>query len=202
MEPDYAADVDAPGLLLPGVGRALFQLCAVHGATDAQVYLDSIFWNPLAVAPSGDIDGNGQFTCNDINQLTAAIASGIYDSRFDLNLDGILNTVDVDVWLTAAGAQHLPSGNPYQRSDANLDGTVDGQDFVTWNAHKFSPNSAFCAGDFNADGSVDGADFILWNTDKFTSADTSGVPEPTAKTLLVILLALIRRRSDPVCPGQ
>ena len=32
---------------------------------------------------------------------------------------------------------NLPSGNPYLLGDANLDGTVDGQDFLIWNSNKF-----------------------------------------------------------------
>ena len=37
---------------------------------------------------------------------------------------------DRDDWLAQAGAQHLTSGNPYRVADFNLDGVVDGQDFV------------------------------------------------------------------------
>jgi hypothetical protein len=55
--------------------------------------------------------------------------------------------------------------------DANLDGFVDGLDFIIWNDHKFTAEAAWCAGDFNADGFVDGQDFIVWNANKFTSAD-------------------------------
>ena len=58
----------------------------------------------------------------------------------------------------------------YRLGDADLDGNVDGQDFIAWNAHKFTNIAEWCAGDFNADGVVDGLDFIEWNANKFTSA--------------------------------
>ena len=45
----------------------------------------------------------------------------------------LVDLADRDQWLAAAGARNLPSGNAYSLGDSNLDGTVDGQDFVLWN---------------------------------------------------------------------
>ena len=87
----------------------------------------------------------------------------------------------------------MASGNPYLLGDANLDGTVDGQDFVQWNANKFSSMPAWCAGDFNADGTVDGQDFVIWNNNKFTTADQQAVPEPALSLLLLsVVISSIR----------
>ncbi len=177
------------------------------GMTDAQVYLDTIFWNPLTAPPSGDFDGNGQYTCNDVNQLSAAIATGVFNSDFDLNLDGVLNISDLNSWLAEAGAAELPSGNAYLPADGNLDGAVDGQDFVIWNSRKFTANAAFCSGDFNADGFVDGADFIAWNTHKFTSVDALRSPRtlrylatvvPTHPSSHPTVIAARQRIADPM----
>ena len=55
----------------------------------------------------------------------------------------------------------------YAPADANLDGIVDGADFLVWNAHKFTSRSYWSHGDFNADGAVDGQDFLIWNQQKF-----------------------------------
>ena len=90
----------------------------------------------------------------------------------------------------------MPSGNPYLPGDANLDGSVDGQDFIEWNANKFTDTHAWCAGNFNADESVDGQDFIIWNANKFTSADgVAAVPEPSTAWLLALGgLWVVRRR--------
>ncbi len=98
--------------------------------------------------------------------------------------DGLVNTADLTKWLAEAGAAEIPSGNPYLVGDADLDGSVDGSDFIAWNMHKFTNTAAWCSGDFTADGSVDGSDFIAWNMNKFTSADgVSAVPEPTCMVL-------------------
>jgi hypothetical protein len=64
----------------------------------------------------------------------------------------------------------------YAVGDANLDGFVDGLDFIRWNANKFTTNSNWCDGDFNADGFVDGLDFIEWNANKFTQQGPITVP--------------------------
>lgn len=97
-------------------------------------------------------------------------------------------------------------GGPYLPGDANLDGTVDGQDFIEWNMNKFMSVASWCSGDFNADGMVDGQDFIEWNMNKFMSSDSfaAAVPEPASlfPTLGLIGLALLRRRkleAGPQC---
>ncbi len=89
------------------------------------------------------------------------------------------------------GAANLDSGSPYLKGDANLDGTVDGMDFLDWNANKFTSTPAWCSGDFNADGVVDGQDFLIWNGNKFMSADgqVASVPEPSSLSLATLLLA-------------
>lgn len=133
-----------------------------------------------------DIDQNGQLDCSDVDSLVAELASGGSNLMFDMNGDGVLTDDDLSRWLQAAGAVNLPSGNPYLPGDANLDGFVDGSDFITWNAHKFSNVAAWCSGDFNADGFVDGSDFIIWNSRKFTSsAAARPVPEPSAIFLIL-----------------
>jgi hypothetical protein len=119
---------------------------------------------------------------------------------FDMNSDGSLDFADVEEWLVVGGAQNpmQTNGNAFLIGDANLDGVVDGLDFIEWNMNKFTSVAAWCSGDFNADGIVDGLDFIDWNENKFTSSgDVSAVPEPAAGLLLLVgclLSARIRRR--------
>ncbi len=86
-------------------------------------------------------------------------------------------------------------------ADANLDGSVDGQDFIAWNANKFQSGTTWSQADFNGDGTTDGVDFIIWNEHKFTSTDAIVVPEPPAMflTLLAMLGLAARRRTSP--PG-
>jgi hypothetical protein len=126
----------------------------------------------------GDFDGDGMYACLDVDSLVAAIAGGMNPVSFDMTGDGQVNTHDLDAWLAAAGAAHLPSGRAFLKGDANLDGNVDGTDFGVWNANKFTSTAAWCKADFNANGGVDGSDFAIWNSNKFTSADGIIVPEP------------------------
>ena len=69
---------------------------------------------------------------------------------------------------------NLGSGLVYLLGDANLDGTVDGADFMLWNANKFTVNASWCSGDFDANGRIDGLDWIQWNNNKFRSSDGAG----------------------------
>ncbi len=82
-------------------------------------------------------------------------------------------------------------GNAFIEGDANLDGAVDGQDFLVWNNNKFTSVAAWCSGDLNADGEVDGQDFLIWNDNKFTSSnDVLSVPEPVFSIGWALLVAM------------
>ena len=130
--------------------------------------------------PPCDLDGDGDCDGDDIDMLQENIVVGPPDlATFDLDQDGTVSVVDRDLWLALAGAENLPSRNPYLIGDANLDGNVDGQDFVTWNNHKFTTTSAWTDGDFTADGIVNGQDFVVWNGSKFTSSDALAVQHNT-----------------------
>jgi len=89
------------------------------------------------------------------------------------------------------------------RGDANLDGVVDGLDYVAW-SDRFGQPGNWSQGDFNHDGVVDGLDYTAW-ADHFSAGsaafpDLAIVPEPAgfggALTggLLLAVAALNRRR--------
>jgi hypothetical protein len=147
----------------------------------------------LVPAVNGDFDDDGLLDCEDIDALIVQIASGSGTASFDMTNDGLVDTQDLAEWLIRAGASNaaVTGGNPFLYGDANLDGNVDGQDFLEWNTNKFTLAPAWCDGDFNADGVVNGADFILWNANKFTSSDTFAVPEPSAGIFLSCLGLLL-----------
>jgi hypothetical protein len=155
---------------------------------------------------TGDFNSDGNWDCADINALTAAIAAGSTNLSFDMNGDGMVTFADVTAvnvgWLAVAGANNpgTPSGNPYLVADANLDGFVDGQDFIVWNSNKFTNNTAWCSGNFNGDSVVDGQDFIGWNTNKFASSDTTAaVPEPVSVCAIIWSFVCCRlRRQHPL----
>jgi hypothetical protein len=153
----------------------------------------------LAEDRDADFDNDGNLDCRDINELVDQVAHAAFDVHYDLNGDGMLTSADVTAWRAEAGAANLPSGGSYLPGDANLDGNVDGSDFIIWNGNKFSAAAAWCLGDFNADGFVDGSDFVIWNANKFTSADspTNPVPEPGPWWILSLAQVLCLGRFDP-----
>jgi parallel beta-helix repeat protein len=128
---------------------------------------------------NGDFNDDGLYNALDIDALVAQIAAGTHDPAYDLTHDGLVDLADRDAWLAEAGSVNLGAGRVYLLGDANLDGFVDGQDFIRWNNNKFQSVAAWSAGDFTADGFVDGQDFIQWNNNKFTSADAPRPPERT-----------------------
>ena len=80
------------------------------------------------------------------------IVAGTNSPLYDLTDDGLVNLADRDQWLADAGALNLTSGNPYLLGDSNLDGVVDGQDFIIWNGNKFTSTGKWSQADWNADG--------------------------------------------------
>jgi hypothetical protein len=150
--------------------------------------VEALFFVPLV----GDFNNDQELDCDDVDALVAEIAGGGGDLAFDLTGDGLITLEDLDEWLTFAGTVNV--GGPYLGGDANLDGIVDGLDFVEWNANKFTTMAAWCAGDFNADGFIDGLDFIIWNGNKFMSSDHAvAVPEPIAPLLLLAAMVVVFR---------
>ena len=100
---------------------------------------------------------------------------------------GYLGTVNIsyaggtgnDVVLT------LTSG---ASADFNLDGVVDGSDFLAWQRGFGTASGATPQiGDANSDGAVDASDLSVWR-DQFgvPATEVAGVPEPSAVTLSIV----------------
>jgi hypothetical protein len=147
---------------------------------------------PLVCDFSGD--GLCDVTDLDLMQSLGPIAPGVAatgNEEFDLNGDGLIDLVDRDEWLALAATEN-GFGSPYKLGDANIDGFVDGTDFIAWNGSKFTQSLLWSNGDFTADGFVDGTDFIAWNGNKFTSSDgVTAVPEPGAGMLSLVAMLLL-----------
>lgn len=180
-------------------------LAYLRSLTDWTFLSDPKFADPFVWAC--DFDGDDACSVTDLNRLLAEgpIADGVAvdgtNARYDLNADGVLDNLDTAEWLHEAA---LVDGllSPYLIADANLDGVVDGQDFLRWNAGKFSSSVRWDEGDFNGDGVVDGQDFLSWNTNKFQSSDRpASLPEPSAGLLCLLAgtcLGALRRQRSPV----
>ncbi len=107
----------------------------------------------------GDYNLNGAVDAADVDALCQGLASG--DRIYDVNFDDRLDAADAQFMVT--DILDLMMG------DANLDGLVDGVDFLAWNANKFQVSNRWSEGDFNCNGVVDGADFLIWNSNKFNA---------------------------------
>ena len=127
--------------------------------------------------------------------MAVSIMSG--NLTFDLNGDNLVDEADIAEWLVQAGADPAnagdTNGNPYLAGDFDLNGFVDGQDFIVWNGSKFTSTGKWSLGDANGDGFTDGQDFVIWNGRKFqSSADgVSAVPEPSTTLLWLVALVAI-----------
>jgi hypothetical protein len=167
-------------------------------AIDATYLAGSVLtFDLLMTGVSGDFNGDGDYSCLDVDALVGEIVAGTNSPTYDVTGDGLVDQLDLSAWLVEAGAAELPSMNPYLPADMDLDGVVDAEDFIVWNENRFTEIAAFCSGDVTADGVVDGNDFIRWNDYRFmSSGDVAAVPEPACGLawLVMFLLAAGRRR--------
>ena len=214
--------VDSGSIILPTARETMGDMVRVNNSTAYSSYRMVIknIRNPMAgdadsmqfgdvqffddfLGPNGDFNNDNLWNCDDINALSAAIASGSSDLSFDMNGDGVVTAADITEagsgWLAVGGANNpaQTGGNPFLNGDANLSGGVDGSDFGVWNSNKFSNTSAWCNGDFNASGGVDGSDFGIWNGNKFMSSSSmAAVPEPVVCLALLLFVSLPMRRGQ------
>ncbi len=180
------------------------------GLDGGSVHIDAVSLQSTDPVVTGDFNNDQVYDCLDIDALVGQIAGGTNNARFDMSGDGIVNQTDLALWLVAGGANNpdATGGGRFLLGDGNLDGTVDGIDFLIWNDNKFSSTAAWCSGDFNADGAVNGSDFLSWNNNKFTSSDaTIAVPEPCTGSMVLVLswcggwLPLRKRRRPTMIPN-
>lgn len=116
-----------------------------------------VMWERAALFSGGDVDGDGVLTAADIDLITAAVASGTSEPRFDVDGDGLVATADRNHWIeqlrrTWAG-------------DANLDGEFDSSDFVSVFQQgeyedQLEDNSTWASGDWTGDLEFDSTDFV------------------------------------------
>ncbi|MCA9170416.1 MAG: PEP-CTERM sorting domain-containing protein [Planctomycetales bacterium] len=158
---------------------------------------DVLALRTLVVSPvgSGDFNGDGQLTVDDIDELTAAILAGSIDAKYDVDKDGKVNGDDRATWVRTSKKTYF--------GDANLDGEFNTSDFVTvLGAGKYETGEAatWGSGDWDGDGLFSTADLVTALMDggyeQGPRAAVAAVPEPASVIMLALgsLGLLIRRR--------
>lgn len=143
---------------------------------------------------SGDFDGDDEHSFGDIDLLAAHVRTGVYDSRFDLNLDNIVDRKDHEYWIEEVFQTYL--------GDANLDGMFATDDFVQVFQYgqyedDIGGNSTWATGDWNADGEFNSSDLVA----AFTGCGYEGccdwcgprtvLPAPEPETSLPLVMAIL-----------
>ncbi len=142
-----------------------------------------------------DLDGDGEY-----DDLLTEDGSLSYLDLYNMGLDWLsIHTIGLKV-IDNEGAEAfttalLSMGTPVT-ADFNLDGIVNGGDFLIWNGGYGTPMADWIDGDANGDGIVNGQDFLIWNANY---GDTSSAPRSTPEPASLVLLALggmaiLRRR--------
>jgi hypothetical protein len=171
-------DFEFVNLLLAGASSNL-DLDSITGTGDIGVFANSL--TPISGLPAGSSES---FTVSMQTTQSGIFAAGWNILASDEDIPG---ETTHGLTISVTGRVALPG-------DANLDGTVDGNDFVIWNQSKFQAGTNWMTADFNFDGNTDGTDFIIWNQYKFQSLDAvSLVPEPSCCGWLLLALWIGRR---------
>jgi hypothetical protein len=178
-----AFDVNGDGL---GDDRDLFALgneLVTRGAgqTVLNSYTDLLLHR-------GDVTGNGTTDAADVDSLYSSF--GNVSWLTDLNVDGVVNVSDVQTMVTQL-VRTMPG-------DFNLDGQVDGADYVlVRKSGNIASGALYTQGDADFDGDVDAADIANWRSHygfvrqalsvgSGSSLLGTAVPEPVSMSLMLI----------------
>lgn len=163
---------------------------------DNNGHISALTLERLTPAVPGDFDGNTDLDVADIDALSAAVAAGTNVSKFDLNGDAKVDTLDRTKWVSELKKTWF--------GDANMDLQFTSADFVlVFSAGEYEDeiagNSGWADGDWNGDGDFNSTDFVIAFTDGGYEAGpraaVSAVPEPSASwSLGLVVLRVIRRR--------
>ena len=142
----------------------------------------------------GDFDDDGQLTPNDIDLLSAEMLANSGDAKFDIDADGVVDSLDRQLWVEDEAYANTFLG------DTNIDGEVNFTDFLALSL-SFGGNGGWGEGDFDGNGRVEFPDFLALSANFGQSATTTAsVPEPSSPTVLLIMLGLLTaKRRRPSC---
>ncbi|MCA9100866.1 MAG: PEP-CTERM sorting domain-containing protein [Planctomycetales bacterium] len=200
-------DYDAPGLIGGQVNGADGSL--IHSAGGLTVTRTGVGTYEVTIPGKTGDDGMLMLSIADSHPNDAEYAGrGI--ASFEYNSDTgkfVVNTVELtgpdvvsflDSGFYLAWVDFSDPFQPWIDGDADIDGKVDGLDYLTW-AGNFgkSEDAIWFDGDFVHDGTVDGLDYLAWASNYGTNTNASVVPEPGTFALAgiaALLIAALRRR--------
>jgi hypothetical protein len=142
----------------------------------------------------------GGFSAADDNFLTweyDATLGGFLVESYDLAGANLQNSDIYFAYFDYSNPISLATNPPPHAGDFDLDGDVDGADFVAWQQHfPTSTGATLADGDADGDGDVDGADFVVWQQNfPFSPAPgASPVPEPNALLLGALAIPVLAQR--------
>jgi alpha-amylase len=145
------------------------------------------------LAKRGDFDANGSTDITDFASLFGNFGPATW--TFDLNVDGVVDALDAEAFVTEL-VRSVPG-------DFNVDGQVDAADYSVWRDKAGQGGGALVA-DGNFDGVVDLADFAVWKAafgfvrqalaPGGGGAATAAVPEPTVWALVLMAGGIVAMR--------
>ncbi|MCA9214076.1 MAG: hypothetical protein KDB27_13485 [Planctomycetales bacterium] len=147
-----------------------------------------------------DFDGDGSLGEGDVNILSAAIANGDQDPKFDVNSDGAVDVSDLNFFIGDETKLHTWIG------DVNLDGELSTGDLIQMfenGKYETGDPALWSDGDVNGDGVFDSGDLVAALADGGFElgpkwVPSNAVPEPVGRLLPVVVLTTIaiRRRTS------
>lgn len=146
----------------------------------------------------GDLDHDGVLDVDDVDLLTKQIRLGGTDSRFDVNDDASVDSLDLSHWVREVAKTYF--------GDSNLDGEFNSRDLVdVFVAGEYEDgidsNSGWSNGDWNGDAEFSTADLVTafedGGYDRGPRTDVNTVPEPSSVFSLlgglVVAIGVCRR---------
>ena len=146
--------------------------------------------------PAGDVGRDGVVDATDIDALTNAVRSGLFDSLHDVNVDNKIDENDPSFWVHDIARTYF--------GDANLDGefnSLDLVDVLQSGKYGLDVDAGWAEGDWTGDGRFDRSDILIALQDggygRGGRAAVSAIPEPSCALLLLIGLIGVLRRRQP-----
>lgn len=153
--------------------------------------------------PICDINADGSCNADDLNSQTGLYSAGDLtteipvtpgeNSRFDMNADQVINSLDLVAWLADA-AQQNGFAAPYLQGDTNLNDHVGFGDFLALSTG-FGVGREWTEGNYDGNLNTDFADFLTLSANFGKSiprqSQAATVPEPAGQVLVLAAWVLL-----------